>query len=153
MCLLRRDRTKRQSIGKILVTTIGENVATLARKFATNTFCWLKKFAWCDCKMTKIKAKSSPNISQVSTNVLLFRQTFSVFAEVLEIFNIIAIIRGLWHLTQNSQTVGVFPKYSLICGQLVAGLANAYQLFTTARQAVAKNLKLANSWVNIRQLI
>ena len=74
VCLLRRDRTKRQSIGKILATTIGEDVATLAGKFATNNFRWLKKFAWCDSKMTNIKW----NLLQTSTKI---PQTFSSFAK------------------------------------------------------------------------
>ena len=64
--------------------------------------------------------KSSPNILQISPNVLRFRQTFSVFAEFsLEILKMLKIsatrlyIRRAQHLVPNPQTVAVFPKYLL----------------------------------------
>ena len=64
--------------------------------------------------------KSSPNILQISPNVLRFRQTFSVFAEysleILKMYKMSATrlyIRGAQHLVPNPQTVAVFPKYLL----------------------------------------
>ena len=65
--------------------------------------------------------KSSPNILQISPNVLRFRQTFSVFAEysleILKMLKISAtrlyILLYIQHLVPNPQTVAVSPKYLL----------------------------------------
>ena len=96
-----------------------------------------------NAKLAKF-AKSSPNIPKVSPVVLLYRQTFSVFAKcfpkVLEMFQIPATIRRHGILTKNPQTLVVdFLKYSPRCGELFGWFTKCIcQLISTVPQSIAK---------------